>query len=130
MLGCANQWESLDCNHCGKNVMKIYDGLCSSKAECSQVFRRIVHWLARDRSAIRVFRAPMQWQSNGSSCGLLVCAVCIYFALGMDPERRTWDVDRMRAHIRECLGRGLFTKCPQIAEIVRRMPSESLQLNK
>ena len=123
----GNHWIAITVE---SNVMKIYDSLCSSEANCSQELRRIVHWLARDRGAIRVFRAPMQQQIDGSSCGPLACAVCIDFALGLDPERRTWDVARLRAHIRECLRRGLFAECPQTAETVRRVPLESVQLNK
>ena len=52
-------------------------------------------------------------QENGKDCGAFALAFLVDIAFGWNPEDRSYDIHKLRAHLVKCLSANKFTEFPQ-----------------
>ena len=96
----GNHWVFISTIGCPPATVNVYDSLHGSLS--SQTRRLIADVLQCKASSFELRYQDVQWQSNGSDCGLFALANASALCNGVEPTTVSFDQYRMQKHLLSC----------------------------
>ena len=108
----GNHWIVISTVGCKPATINVYDSLHGRLPSHAKI---VIADLLRSQEAhheIAINYMDVQWQSNGSDCGLFALANTVMLCNAMNPTKFTFDQGQMRKHLADCIKTGRLTVFP------------------
>ena len=96
-----NHWITVSTIGCSTSSINVYD---SMHLKLSNELKKVVADVMKSSSdEIVVKYCDVQWQKEGSDCGLFAIAFAFSLCCGIDPTTVRFEQEKMRPHLIKCL---------------------------
>ena len=106
-----NHWVTAASDKEGEVV--LYDSLKGASIS-SAIYSQISTLSNCKLKSLRIIRAGVQQQSNGTNCGLFSIAFAVDIAFGITPKERAYAESEMRNHLLKCFKNRKMSPFPQV----------------
>ena len=96
--------------HSSPGVCDIYDSMPASKS--STLTKQVAAVMQCAEPSFKMRFVNVQMQSGASDCALFAIAFAVALCAGKDPHKCSFNQDKMRCHLKECLERGRMSEFP------------------